>query len=173
MDDRFLYFAYGSNMLTRRLRDARRAPSAVAEGTGYVSGHRLTFDKVSRGKRQSSGKCDMEATGNAADRIHGVLFSISKADEKSLDREEGLDRGYRKDTIDVVTETGIRQAVVYIATQKDPSSHPYHWYKEFVVRGAEEHGLPDVYIERIRAVQSQADPDAKRRAENEAILAGD
>lgn len=173
MDDRFLYFAYGSNMLPRRLRDARRAPSAVAEGIGYVTGYRLTFDKVSTGRRQSSGKCDMEATGDASDRVYGVLFSISKTDEKSLDREEGLDRGYRKNTIDVVTGTGTKQAVVYIATQTDPTSCPYHWYKEFVVRGAEEHGVPDDYIERIRAVQSQADPDAKRRAENEAILAGD
>lgn len=173
MDDRFLYFAYGSNMLTRRLRDAKRAPSAIAEGTGYVPGYRLTFDKVSTGKQQSSGKCDMEATGDGTDRVYGILFSISKADEKSLDREEGLDRGYRKDTIAVITDMGTKRAVVYIATQKDPGSRPYHWYKEFVVRGAEEHGLPDDYIERIRAVQSQADPDAKRRAKNEAILAGD
>lgn len=83
-------------MLTRRLRAARRAPSAVAIGVGYVPGHRLTFDTVSTGKRQSSGTCDMEATGDATDRLYGVLFSISKTDEKSLDREEGLDRGYRK-----------------------------------------------------------------------------
>jgi hypothetical protein len=105
--------------------------------------------------------------------VYGVLLSISRADEKSLDREEGLDRGYRKDTIDVVTSTGAKRAVVYIATHKDASLRPYRWYKEFVVRGAEEHGLPHDYIERIRAVESQPDPDAKRRAANEAILAGD
>jgi hypothetical protein len=76
--DRFLYFGYGSNMLTRRLADPRRAPSARALGVGYVDKHRLTFDKISRGTRQNSGKCDMEATGRDADRVYGVLFSISK-----------------------------------------------------------------------------------------------
>jgi hypothetical protein len=173
MNDRFLLFAYGSNMLTRRLRDPKRAPSAVAEGMGYVLGYRLTFDKTSKGNRQRSGKCDMEATGNGADRVYGVLFSISRRDENGLDREEGVGRGYRKDTINVVTSTGTKRAVVYIATHKDPNVRPYHWYKDFVVRGAEEHGLPHDYIERIRAVPSQADPDAKRRAANEAILAAD
>src|SRR5262245_7117559 len=136
-------------MLTRRLRYARGAPSAVAVGFGYVAGHRLTFDVVSRGKRQSSGKCDMQLTCDATDRVYGVLFNISKADEKGVDREEGLDRGHRKSMIDVVTDTGTKQAIVYIATQKDPSLRPYHRYKEFVVPGAKEHGLPRDYIERI------------------------
>jgi hypothetical protein len=44
MPETFLCFAYGSNMLTRRL--AARTPSAVAVGTAYVEGYRLTFDKV-------------------------------------------------------------------------------------------------------------------------------
>lgn len=140
MDDRFLYFAYGSNMLTRRLRAARRAPSAVAIGVGYVPGHRLTFDTVSTGKRQSSGTCDMEATGDATDRLYGVLFSISKTDEKSLDREEGLDRGYRKKHDRCLHRHRHQTSGRVHATQKDPTSRPYHWYKEFVVRGAEEHG---------------------------------
>jgi hypothetical protein len=36
MDDRFLYFGYGSNMLNARL--IARTPSAVAYRTGYVTG---------------------------------------------------------------------------------------------------------------------------------------
>jgi hypothetical protein len=59
VSDTFLYFAYGSNMLTRRLTLPARAPSAVCAGTGYVECHRLAFDKVSR---DGSGKADIEAT---------------------------------------------------------------------------------------------------------------
>jgi gamma-glutamylcyclotransferase len=37
-------FAYGSNMLTRRLRE--RAPSARTVGTGVLHGHTLRWHKV-------------------------------------------------------------------------------------------------------------------------------
>ena len=169
--DRFLYFGYGSNMLTRRLADPRRAPSARALGVGYVEKHKLTFDKISRGTRQNSGKCDMEATGLAADRVYGVLFSIAVEDEASLDREEGLDRGYRKDRqVRVITADGEKTAVAYIATEKDPTVLPYHWYRDFVVEGALEHGLPEDYVTWLRKFQSQPDPDRRRREENERIL---
>jgi hypothetical protein len=47
---------------------------------------------------------------------------------------------------------------------------PYHWYKEFVVRGAEEHGLPAGYIVGIRAVESQEDRYEGRRNKNQALL---
>jgi gamma-glutamylcyclotransferase len=145
--DRFLYFGYGSNMLTRRLADPRRAPSARALGVGYVEKHKLTFDKISRGTRQNSGKCDMEATGLDADRVYGVLFSIAVEDEASLDREEGLDRGYRKDRqVRVITADGEKTAVAYIATEKDPTLLPYPWYRDFVVEGALEHGLPKITL---------------------------
>ena len=163
---RFLYFAYGSNMFTRRL--TARTPSAIAVGIGYIAGHRLTFDKVSK---DGSGKCDAEATGRAGDRTHGVLFEISSSEKPQLDRFEGLNQGYREEKVRVVTSAGgAREAVTYVATSKDPALFPYDWYKALVIAGAVEHGLPDPYIEWLRTFHSQADPDAKRRAENKALL---
>jgi hypothetical protein len=58
-----LYFAYGSNMLTRRLRDPARAPSARVLATGYVTGRRLVFDKAGQ---DGSGKPDSCRVGRAA-----------------------------------------------------------------------------------------------------------
>lgn len=173
MDNRFLYFAYGSNMLTRRLRAASRAPSARVEATGFIEGHRLTFDKVSKEKSEGrSGKCDAEATGNPSDHVYGVLFSIDRAEEKALDEAEGRDKGYKKDRIHVVTTDGKRTAVTYIATEKDPSLRPYDWYKELVIAGAVEHGLPQSYVEWLRTVESQPDPNVARRTRNERLLSG-
>ena len=163
----FLYFAYGSNMLTRRLTARRRTPSARFEGIGYVEGHRLVFDKLSR---DGSGKADMEATGNTTDRVYGVLFRIDIGEEHKLDLGEGLDKGYRKDSVKVVTQAGAVMAKAYIATEKEPALIPYHWYKALVVAGAVEHALPSAYIEWLRTVASQPDPIPERRAENEALL---
>ncbi len=169
--ERFLYFAYGSNMLTRRLRAADRTPSAVSQAIGYVERHRLTFDKLSKGRHNNSGKCDMERTDSATDRVWGVLFSILKTEEGALDTAEGLDNGYRKDPeVHVVTGNGVQVATAYIATEKDVSVKPYHWYKAFVVAGAVEHGLPSAYIEWLRTFESEPDSATRRRAENEALL---
>jgi len=167
MPGTFLYFAYGSNMFIRRL--AARTPSAVPFATAFVEGRRLTFDKVST---DGSGKCDIEATGNPADRVYGVIFSIAVAEKHLLDKAEGLGHGYRKNELVAVTSDGPVEAVAYFATEKDPALRPYDWYKAFVVQGATENTLPTAYIEFIRAVPSQSDPDAHRRAKNEALLAG-
>jgi len=163
----FLYFAYGSNMLTRRLKD--RTPSADAVRTGFVEGHRLTFDKISR---DGSGKADIQATGNPTDRVYGVLFSIAVEDESTLDRAEGLGKGYRKVEIQVVTPKAASVALTYVATEKKPAYQPYHWYKALVVAGAVEHALPDFYVAWLRTVDSKPDPNTTRRAENEALLLG-
>jgi len=88
---KILYFAYGSNMLTRRLRAPDRCPSAVAVGSGFLNGRRLTFDKVGS---DGSGKCDIEATSNSSDRACGVLFEIDCSEKPALDRAEGLGKGY-------------------------------------------------------------------------------
>jgi len=163
----FLYFAYGSNMLTRRLRAANRAPSAKPLGIGHVQGRRLTFDKVSR---DGSGKCDAEATGKNTDRVYGVLFEIASAEKNALDRAEGLGKGYKEERVEVVTDSGTVKAITYIATEKEPILKPYHWYKALVLAGAVEHGLPSQYVEWLRAFQSLEDPNADRRAKNEALL---
>ncbi len=156
----FFYFAYGSNMLTRRLTAPRRAPSAKFIGTGYIEGYRLTFDKASN---DGSGKCDAEATGNPEDRVYGVVYSIAEDEAGALDTAEAVGHGYRKGEIDILTPQGPLRAVAYFATQKNARLLPFHWYKSFVVQGAIEHELPEIYIERLQAVQSQEDTFADRR----------
>jgi len=163
----FKYFAYGSNMLTRRLTAVDRAPSAKATGIGYVEGRRLTFDKASR---DGSGKCDAHATGNRTDRVYGVIFEVSLSEKAALEKAEGLGKGYAEERVDVVTSTGIVEVDTYIATHKDPVLRPYHWYKAITVAGAVEHMLPQGYVEWLRTFESIEDVDATRRANNEALL---
>lgn len=156
-------------MLTRRLRV--RTPSARVDGTGYIAGHRLTFDKVSA---DGSGKCDIERTGNADDRVDGVLFWVSRTEKPALDEAEGLDHGYAQDTADVVTDHGTVTAVAYFATNKDPARRPYNWYKALVIAGAVEHDLRPEYIDWLWTIESRLDPMPNRRTkrEAEALLKG-
>lgn len=167
----FYYFAYGSNMLTRRLNE--RVPSALPIAVGYISGYRLTFDKVS--KKDGSGKCDAEKTGRESDRVYGVIFKIEREYERKLDRFEGCGCGYEKEDVKVIVTRSIicekiNAPKAYIATLKQSEIKPYHWYKAFVIAGALEYELPTAYIEWLRTFESIEDPDDSQRAKNEAIL---
>lgn len=168
-NDTFVYFAYGSNMLTRRLRASDRAPSAKSIGVGFVEGRKLTFDKLGR---DGSGKCDMESSDTGGDRVYGVLFRLARHDRAALDRVEGLGAGYADRRIRVVTGAGACDALSYVATMKAPGLRPFHWYKALVVAGAMEHGLPDRYVDWLKTFRSREDADDNRRKAHEAILAG-
>ena len=160
--DKTIYFAYGSNMCTRRLRE--RVPSAKALRIARLEGHSFRFHKRSTDR---SGKADAFETANPEDIVWGVVFEIDSSEKPSLDRAEGLGRGYRERTVRVVDENNIgHYASLYIASQDviDADLVPYSWYKRFVVEGARQHGLPAGYIARIDAMPATEDPDRERDA---------
>jgi gamma-glutamylcyclotransferase len=156
--DTMLYFSYGSNMSTPRLAD--RVPSARSVAVALLHAHRLQFHKKGR---DGSAKCDCEYTGDARDIVYGVVFRISAGEKPDLDRKEGLNKGYDETMVRVMTVDGaLLEALTYQATSIDPSSKPFGWYKEHVLRGACEHRLPGGYIAAIEAVSAVPDPDPHR-----------
>jgi len=160
-----IYFAYGSNMSTARLR--QRMPSCKPIGIATLHGHSLRFHKRSRDK---SGKCNA-APGNADDAVIGVLFSFDPAERAGLDRVEGVGHGYEHALVTVTNEKGRRRKVLtYLASPDyiDDNLKPYSWYKEFVLAGAKEHGLPPDYVaECIESVAAIEDPDRAREIEQQ------
>ena len=167
-DKRIKVFAYGSNMLTAWMR--KRVPSANPIGIGRLNGHRLKWHKVSK---DGSGKCDAEFTGTDSDIVWGVLYELNSAEKPTLDKVEGLGRGYSEKAVDILVDSKTVNAWLYIATNKDPSAVPYHWYKDLVVHGARRHQLPEDYVAVLEAIVSKSDPDAERAARNARILACD
>ena len=166
----FVCFAYGSNMLIKKLRV--RCRNAVKIGVCKIKKHNLKFHKVSI---DHSGKCDCELTQIESDEVYGVLFRIPKSEAKSLDKAEGLGNGYEKKKIDVTTiEEGKDVAVMYYATDKakDPNKKPYVWYLNQVIEGAKENYLPDDYIAKISKVVADEDPDRVRHAREAALYNG-
>ena len=155
------YFAYGSNMFSKRLRD--RVPSAKAIGTYTLPAHDLRFHK--RSDRDNSGKCDVYQTDDQNDAVIGRLFTIDTAEEDALDTVEGLGNGYERKEVCVIDENGNTEtAFTYYADKSyiDDSLKPYTWYKKHVVAGAKEGGLPAEYIAKIEAVDADEDPDHAR-----------
>lgn len=161
-DSHFLYFAYGSNMSSRRLRAANRAPSAVAVSSASLAGYRLVFDKASK---DGSSKADCERTGKPHDLVYGALFSISEVDAQALDVAEGAlgaKPGYRRAEVEVMTSAGLQRARTYLAVEKREGLLPYPWYIQHVLAGTMEFALPSDYVERIERQETMPDADANR-----------
>jgi gamma-glutamylcyclotransferase len=160
-----IYFAYGSNMLSKRLRE--RVSSAQPIGISQLSGHRLLWHKRSD---DGSGKCDIQKTDCEQHMVWGVVYRLNKLEKHQLDQAESLGYGYDQKEIEVLLADGILKAFTYFAKKTDPFLFPYHWYKKLVIAGAQEHSLPIDYLQLLRAVQSVSDPDRLRSAKYEAML---
>lgn len=158
-----LYFAYGSNMCSGRLR--RRVPSAEPLFIACLSGHRLSFDKRSN---DGSGKADAEHTGDD-NCVWGVVFEIETVEKEALDQAEALGSGYEEKTVTLDGPFGKCAATMYYATDKDAVRKPYSWYLRFVVEGARQHGLPADYVFSLEHIESIDDPDPSRDSQNRSI----
>jgi len=165
-----VYFAYGSNMLTARLR--ARMPSCEPIGIATLPGHVLRFHKRSK---DGSSKCNALAAG-AGDRVVGVLFSFEPAERAKLDKAEGVGNGYDHAMVTVINEEGRRRKVLtYLADAEhiDDSLRPYTWYKELVLAGASEHDLSADYVAAcIAPVEATVDSNAARDAKERSALGG-
>ena len=164
----FVYFAYGSNMSTRRLR--QRTPSAIPLGIGKLLKHQLVLHKIGR---DGSAKCDILNTGRVYDIVWGVLFKISTNERYLLDQAEGLGCGYEYKTVQVKSHESIITADTYYATHIDASLRPFDWYLNFVFKGAEEHGLPSSYLNSLKSWPMLIDPNSERRQRNFSLLKDD
>ena len=159
------YFAYGSNMSSRRI--ANRIPSALLLGCGRLNGHQLRFHKVSK---DGSAKCNVLDTDHPDHFVLGVIYKISPEHKQQLDLLEGLGQGYETKTVDIKMETGLTQSgFVYFASRIDCSLKPYDWYKQHVLIGANEHDFPESYISKIESVEAMPDKDEPRASRELAI----
>ncbi len=157
----FIYFAYGSNMLTARLRE--RCPSAEPLGPGWISGYCVVFDKEGR---DGSGKATLRLDPRADAIVRGVLYRVARAEREALDRAEA--RYDRLDDFTVRTDFSESPtlASVYIAPPEACRSNlaPFDWYVALIESGAREHDLRSDYIGRLCRIDAMADRDAARNA---------
>ncbi len=166
-DPTFLYFAYGSNMLTSRIQASERAPSAVPVATGWLPGRRLSFEKHGA---DESGKCDIPEAADPDARVHGVVYRVHADHRPALDRVEELGWGYRDEHVAVQTQEGPLPALTYMAIRHMPGLAPFDWYRDLTLAGALEHALPSSYVEAIRQTPTRVDPDYRRREHHRRLV---
>ena len=151
----FKYFAYGSNMLTERLRAADRCPGAVPIDIGSVRGYTLQFWKASK---DGSGKATIVRSEKAGARVIGVVFEIDERGKRQLDKAEGVGMGYVVlNDIAVRLESGEQVlARTYVGSELNRDLRPYDWYRALVIAGAIQHRLPSSWIATLEANNIQA-----------------
>jgi gamma-glutamylcyclotransferase (GGCT)/AIG2-like uncharacterized protein YtfP len=131
-----LYFAYGSNLATRRMRE--RVPGARAHGRARLAGFRLVSDKPGR-----DGTAKLNLVRDAAAMVWGAVWALRAEDLVALDRFEG---GYERVAVTVGAEAGPLAATTYASPLRSADSGLARAYKALVLAGAREHGLPPEWL---------------------------
>jgi hypothetical protein len=133
---RGLYFAYGSNMHLPRLLE--RAPSARRVALGEACDHRFAWNKLGR---DGSAKANLvPAPGESA---WGVVFAIAAADWQLLD---GFEPDYERRSVQVRANGETILCETYVSEHLVEGEVPRPWYRELVLRGARENGLPPEWL---------------------------
>ncbi|MDE0887479.1 MAG: gamma-glutamylcyclotransferase [Myxococcota bacterium] len=146
---RELYFAYGSNLSTRRL--AERIPNPRPVAVAQLDAHRLVFNKPSA---DGSGKANLiPEPGSVA---WGVVWSIPATAWTTLD---GFEPGYRRTSCRIHDGAGQSHcAQVYLFEAPGTEQLPYAGYVEHLLEGAREHGLPETFVRFLTGVRTRPDP---------------
>jgi gamma-glutamylcyclotransferase len=137
-----LYFAYGSNMAAKRIRE--RVDGAEARCRAYLDGWRLVMDKPGR---DGSAKVNIVLEPGAG--VWGALWELAEAQLLRLDRHE---RGYARVAVTVFAETGPLAATTYASALRGAAEALAPGYKELIVAGAREHGLPPEWLAWLEAL---------------------
>jgi cation transport regulator ChaC len=138
-----LYFAYGSNMCSARLR--ARVPSAEAIGPARLDGWRLRFNKHGR-----DGSAKANIVPCPAGQVWGVLYRFPAEARGALDAAEDLGVGYEDRWLVVKTAAGpALRALTYVGIKLSGDLPVMGWYRDYCLAGAREHDLPAAYLAEI------------------------
>ena len=132
------YFAYGSNMLVQRLQ--QRVCSAVDQGSAWLDDYTWRCNKLGMDGTAKANLIDKPGA-----RVFGVLYMINPSDWLLLDQVEG---GYRRFEVDVCCAGKAHKAWTYISTLLTEQAAK-STYLDYILQGAEEHSLPQEYIETV------------------------
>lgn len=146
-----LYVAYGSNMNVGQMR--ARCPGARLMGRGLLAGYRLAF-------RGHDGNCHATIEKAPAGRVPVLLWNITPADERALDRYEGFPSYYRKERVVVGHARRLLVGMVYVMNGCDVGA-PSASYYAVIQRGYADAGIDEAPLaEALREAQAES----RRRA---------
>ncbi|XP_076680046.1 gamma-glutamylcyclotransferase [Andrena cerasifolii] len=158
MVNKFLYFAYGSNMLMKRIHINN--PTAEHKDIGLLKNFRLDF--ATHSKRWGGCSATIVPTENY--NVWGVVWELHESNMSTLDSQEGVaNKLYFPLMVDVETSSGeILKCRVY-QQHNNPGEHvklrllpnhrrPSPLYLETILKGAQESQLPADYIKFLETI---------------------
>ena len=139
------YAAYGSNLDPERM--AIRAPHSPLQGSGWITGWRLTFS----GEDVSWEGATATVVEEPGHQVYVALYDLTPADEKGLDEWEGLGIGlFRKIKVRVETLDGDVPAWIYVLNDYE-GGLPSARYLGILADAIEAGGAPDDYVTELRS----------------------
>lgn len=124
--DRKLYLAYGSNLNLVQMAD--RCPTAKAVGVSELKDYKLIF-------RGGNGGAVATVEPLKGSTVPVLIWEITKADEKALDRYEGFPYFYRKENVKIKLNGKNIKAMVYIMNEGRPLGQPSMYYYSVIYDG--------------------------------------
>lgn len=146
-------FAYGSLMDAHEIQ--RGCPSSRSLGPARLPDYELTFPRVSKARNSLVASI----AGRSGAEVWGVLWQVAIAELDALDAREGYktnraqaNNSYQRVEVSVETGSGRSTSWTYVANPQQLKgtqlmSEEYH---RLLVRGANVHGLPHVYVEKLK-----------------------
>ena len=157
-----VYFAFGSNVDPRQMVD--RCPSAVPMAAATLKGWRLEFAGWSHGWGGAVANIDVDSKASCP----GVVWVMSAADLKTLDRFEGHPFSYRRQAVEVEMNGRKVQAWTYIMDYSWTVGFPAAGYVERITYGYDRFGLDATHLwEAIQNVKPAKDLEAALDREDE------
>lgn len=103
LPDGISYFAYGSNLSLKQMN--KRCPNSVKIGKGILKNYKWIIS--SRGYAN--------IVESSSDFVEGVVYRITKHDEDTLDKKEGVKLGcYKKKTMVILMDNYEHECLVYV-----------------------------------------------------------
>ena len=117
--------AYGSNLSVSQM--AYRCPDAKIIGTGKINDYKLVF------------RYHADIEKSVGSYVPVLVWELTAADEKQLDRYEGVKGGYyHQEDVTVIMDDGSQKEVmVYIMNNQETPSLPSPEYFEIIAEGYE------------------------------------
>ncbi|KAG4071272.1 hypothetical protein HA402_003976 [Bradysia odoriphaga] len=152
VNETFMYFAYGSNLLSKRILSDN--PTAVRKTIGVLENYRLDFNIQSRNWNGAVSTIYEDDDYH----VYGAIWEIDISNMDELDRQEGVEKNlYKPLTKSIITPTGeeincrVYQQINYpdefyeledLPIDRQPSRS----YLNCILKGAYESQLPIEYI---------------------------
>ena len=151
------YFAYGSNLNLRQMKD--RCPSASFFCKALLENYKLAFTRKS--SKRKCGVADVVESEGAI--VWGVVYALNEDELEVLDEYEGChpekkkSAYFRKEVTVFVNGDKSKPITVLTYQVQDPSKDhipPSHEYLQQIISGAQFWGIGIEYIEELKTVQT-------------------